>query len=89
MANLVEQFVGTLPERIAELRSACDRLDWEQLTLLAHRLKGAGGSYGYPDISRLAKIMEDSFRLHSADGFATWIGQLEQLSAAARAGLQT
>jgi HPt (histidine-containing phosphotransfer) domain-containing protein len=85
--DIVAAFVDGLAGRITELRQAYDRLDWDQLTILAHRLKGAGGSYGYPDLSTLGATMERSFRTQSADHFSTWIKQLEELSAAACAGL--
>jgi HPt (histidine-containing phosphotransfer) domain-containing protein len=85
--DLVEEFVEGLTGRVAQLRQAYERLDWGTLTTLAHQLKGAGGSYGYSDLSRLCATMEAAFRTHSADQFATWMSQLEQLIAAARAGL--
>lgn len=87
LADVVAEFVGELPGRISELRTAFDTLDWELLRTLAHRLKGAGGSYGYPDVSRLAATMEDAFREHRSDSFGEWINELQQLASAAQAGL--
>lgn len=87
LRDVVEEFVQGLSARIAEMRAAYARLDWELLRTLAHRLKGAGGSYGYPELSQLAAEMECGFRSHCAGQFNTWIRQLEQLSAAAREGL--
>lgn len=88
MYDLVEEFVNSLAERAADLRQAYERLDWDYLTTLAHQLKGAGGSYGYAELSELCALMETAFRTHSADEFASWIAQLEQLITAAHAGLQ-
>ncbi len=87
LRDVVEEFVHGLGERIEELRTAYAQLDWERLRTLAHRLKGAGGSYGYPALSQLAAQMECAFRAHCADQFNAWIRRLEELSAAARAGL--
>ena len=87
MLDLVEEFVNGLTNRADNFRQAHQRLDWDRLTALAHQLKGAGGSYGYPDLSTLGATMESSFRIHSAEQFASWMEQLESLSAAARAGL--
>ena len=87
MHDIVREFVDGLAKRVADLRQAYERLEWDRLTTLAHQLKGTGGSYGYPDVSALAATMERAFRTHSADRFATWIKQLDQLTAAARAGL--
>jgi HPt (histidine-containing phosphotransfer) domain-containing protein len=87
LRDVVEEFIQGLGGRIEELRTAYAQLDWERLRTLAHQLKGAGGSYGYPPISQLAAQMECAFRSHCADQFNAWMRQLEELSAAARAGL--
>jgi HPt (histidine-containing phosphotransfer) domain-containing protein len=88
MHDLVQEFIDGLPGRIADLRQAQGRLDWDVLAKLAHQLKGAGGSYGYPDLSRLGAQMEEHFRAHSIGSFSHWMEQLEHLTGAARAGLQ-
>jgi len=86
--DLVEGFVEGLSRRLNEFRQAFEQHDWDNLARLAHQLKGAGGSYGYADLSRLAKTMEDAFRAHSAGQFEEWMTRLEKLIAAAHAGLQ-
>lgn len=86
--DIIEEFVDGLSDRIVHLKQAFDELDWSQLKTLAHRLKGAGGSYGYPDISRLAARMEKDFGTRRSDSFEAQIRQLESLAAAAHAGLQ-
>jgi HPt (histidine-containing phosphotransfer) domain-containing protein len=85
--DLVIQFVEGLSQRADEFRQAFEQLDWDRLVRIAHQLKGAGGSYGYRDLSRLAREAEDAFRAHSAEHFAEWMVQFEQVIAAARAGL--
>jgi HPt (histidine-containing phosphotransfer) domain-containing protein len=87
LRDIVEEFIVGLDVRIHELQQAHERLDWEQLTTLAHRLKGAAGSYGYPDISRLCAEMEQHFRSHTTGDFARWMTQLALLTDAAREGL--
>jgi len=88
LRDIVEEFVNGLASRLEELKHAYETLDWDQLTTLAHRLKGAGGSYGYPDISQLCAEMEKSFRDHRADAFTSYSEQLNKLAAAAIAGLK-
>lgn len=88
LLDLVEEFVEGLGQRAEELRQAFEQLDWDCLVKIAHQLKGAGGSYGYGDLSKLAKEMEDAFRAHSAEHFARQMTQFEQLIAAAWAGLR-
>jgi HPt (histidine-containing phosphotransfer) domain-containing protein len=89
LRDLVQEFVEALPQRLEELRRAYESLDWDQLAVLAHRLKGAAGSYGYPDLSRLAAEMEEMFRLHQAEHFAQWLDRLRALIVAAKAGLES
>lgn len=86
--DIIEEFVDGLSDRIVHLKLAFDELDWSQLRTLAHRLKGAGGSYGYPEISQLAARMEQNFKTHRADDFDAQIHQLESLASAAHTGLQ-
>jgi len=88
LRDLVENFVNGLDDRLSRLRSACEKLDWQQLVLLTHQLKGAAGSYGYPQLSELAATMEQAVRARTADQLSDWLRQLEQLVAAAHAGLQ-
>ncbi len=87
LRDIVEEFVAGLAQRMDELRQAHEKLDFDQLTMLAHRLKGAAGSYGYPDISQLCAKLEQQFRAHQAEGFGQRMAELAAFVAAARAGL--
>ncbi len=87
LRDIVEEFVQNLDERMAEFKQAHAKMDWEHLTTLAHQLKGAAGSYGYPDISHLCAGMERHFRAHQADEIATMLNGLNELVAAAHEGL--
>lgn len=85
---VVEEFVAGLPSRIAEMRQAYAAHDWDQLRVLAHRLKGAGGSYGYPDVSHLCADLEQRCRAQDVGDFQHWLTQFEQLVAAMATGLK-
>ncbi len=58
LRDLLEMFVGTLPQRLAKLYQAAAEQDWEGLRRLAHQLKGAAGSYGYAPLSVTAAQLE-------------------------------
>jgi HPt (histidine-containing phosphotransfer) domain-containing protein len=58
MVELVEFFVGQMPERVRQLRESFDSGAIDELRTLAHQLKGAGGSYGFPQISESALHLE-------------------------------
>ena len=87
LLDIVQEFLDGIPTRIAELQAAFAAKNFETLEILAHRLKGAGGSYGYAELSALGAMMEQQFKAHSAGGFPNWMKQLEQLSEAAKRGL--
>lgn len=83
MADIVEDFVQGLSQRVAELKAANEKMNWEQLASLAHQLKGAGGSYGYPILSELAATMEAQFQQQDARDFESQVQRLEQITTAA------
>lgn len=60
LAELVEMFVDGLPARIAELKDLATSNDLESLCRAAHRLRGAGGSYGFSRVSCAAGRLEDA-----------------------------
>jgi PAS domain S-box-containing protein len=57
-AELLETFVGGLPERVEQIEEALGAGDGHLLAELAHRLKGAAGAYGFPRIARAAHLVE-------------------------------
>ncbi len=56
---------GVLPGYVAGLAREVGRLDrlvpagrWADVRRVAHQLRGSGGSYGFPDLTRLATAAE-------------------------------
>lgn len=58
MVDLVSAFVDGLPEAVNELGTLLSRRDWEGIKKRVHDLKGLGGGYGYPELTRLAFEIE-------------------------------
>jgi PAS domain S-box-containing protein len=56
--ELMRRFIEVWPHRVVEIRAALGRGDLEGLRRLAHQLKGAGGSYGFPAVSVAAGELE-------------------------------
>lgn len=56
--ELVDYFVGILPERVAQLEDAAARADTNALRTFAHQLKGSAPGFGFTDIGRLAADLE-------------------------------
>lgn len=85
---LLEMFVDELDDRIAAIRTQFDQSQGDRVRELAHQLKGAGGGYGYPQITEAAKALEDVLK---ADGpvaeVKAKIDQLDQVCQAAKRGM--
>jgi len=100
-AALRAQYVSRLPDKLAELESsfACVQATPADRELLrtfhrqAHSLTGSGASYGYPELSRTARILETALKQAmqspadmTAGDFAQIRQQLDAVSQAASAG---
>jgi HPt (histidine-containing phosphotransfer) domain-containing protein len=62
MLEIVREFAGELPARIAKLESHLAAGELRELQTLAHQLKGAGGGYGFPQITELAASLEAALK---------------------------
>lgn len=87
MRDLVEDFVSSLQARLQEFRSAHKSGDFPRLKVLAHQLKGAGGSYGYPDLTQLAADVEPRFATGDGTTFAQFEQRFMEMIHAAQRGL--
>jgi CheY-like chemotaxis protein len=58
IVRILPEFLGCLDARVQALSEALAGGNFEDLRRLAHQLKGAGGSYGYPPISAAAVKLE-------------------------------
>ncbi len=59
LCDVLSGFVTRLPTAAAELRILCDAGHASELSRAAHKLRGAGGSFGLPAISVAAARLED------------------------------
>jgi HPt (histidine-containing phosphotransfer) domain-containing protein len=58
LAPIVRMFVEELPERVRQLHEGWQAQRFEEVRRLSHQLKGAGGGYGFPGLSRAAGDVE-------------------------------
>lgn len=58
LGELIVLFVDEIPLRIASFLQSAHDGDWESVRRLAHQLKGAGGSYGFQQVTELAARLE-------------------------------
>lgn len=62
MFEIVREFATELPARIAKLEAHLASGALRELQTLAHQLKGAGGGYGFPQITELAASLEQALK---------------------------
>jgi len=87
LADIVEEFVHTLPQRIEEMQNALRAASFEQLKRLAHQLKGAGGSHGYEPLTETAAYLEIAAQGKAMNEIEERIHELNELVQRVQAGL--
>jgi len=56
--DLLEPFAAAIPERLCGILDSHRSATYDLLRTQAHQLKGAGGGYGFPQLSELAAELE-------------------------------
>ena len=79
MTEALEEFLGGLPEHIEFMRVSLAARCHEKLRRRGHQLKGAGGSYGYPQLSEAAKELETAADNADDEAAGLAIGKLATL----------
>ena len=86
LAEVLDQFVAGLPGQAKQMRAALANGCFEELQRLAHRLRGAGGSYGYPALSEAATRLGAPAEACDAEGAALAMKDLSGIVDAIVAG---
>jgi len=59
LQQMVDSFVSRLPDTVGEITTYYRQKQWPELAASSHRLKGAGGAFGFPELSVISQqIME-------------------------------
>lgn len=75
-ATLVKGFLSSLGDYVRQLRAALNSENQEELRFLVHQLKGMGGSFGYPEITDLARAIESAAKTQNSEQAGALAGQL-------------
>ena len=62
MLEIVCEFARELPARAAMLEALLATRSTTELQTLAHQLKGAGGGYGFAQITEVAAVLEQALK---------------------------
>lgn len=77
---IVEQFADGLPRLLGEMRSAWDSRNFSELRELAHKLKGTGGTVGFPDFTEPSERLQSLAECSTEEGIDPVLQELEELA---------
>jgi HPt (histidine-containing phosphotransfer) domain-containing protein len=78
IAALVPRFLANRAADVGKIRAALADADFEAIRGSAHGMKGAGGGYGFPEISRLGAALEEGARQRDAAAISALLASLEE-----------
>lgn len=79
IGQLFEDFLERLAQTTSMMADAFAKADWPGLTRLAHSLKGAGGSYGYPVLTSCAARLERAAKAQDHSQIAHSLQELQSV----------
>ncbi len=79
LVDLIDEFAAGLGSDIKAMRKVMESGDLDGLHRLAHQMKGAGGSYGYPMLTEEGKMLEDAAKAKDIEASTTALDKLEVL----------
>ncbi len=86
MAAILERFVAGLDAQVRAMHEAITDHRYEDLRRAAHRMKGAGGSYGYPALTDAARALEDAAKNEDPAAATSALRRLTALCQAVQRG---
>lgn len=78
IAALVPRFLANRAADVDKIRAALADGNFEAIHVSAHGMKGAGGGYGFPEISRLGAALEEGARQRDASAIAVLVASLKE-----------
>ena len=78
--EIVEEFIQRLREKLVAMQVALEQGRGEELRSLAHWLKGAGGSAGFPMFTEPAKNLEQVARQNHLEEAGPWLDQIVSIT---------
>jgi DNA-binding NtrC family response regulator len=75
-AEYLARTQDTIAALCIQIESPLDLAAWSSIRATAHRLRGSGGSYGFPELSQIAGELEDASGLLDLPKVTSLVGQL-------------
>ena len=86
LAGILSGFVERLSGQLDALCKALEEERFEDVERLAHRIKGVGGSYGYPTLSNVANSLELAAKTQDVAGAAAALAGVKEVCTAIQTG---
>lgn len=77
IAELVPRFLANRTADVGKIRAALAGADFEAIRAAAHAMKGAGGGYGFAEISRLGAALEEGALQRDVAAITALVARLE------------
>jgi signal transduction histidine kinase/DNA-binding NarL/FixJ family response regulator len=79
MTAVIGDFVAGLPAQVSKIQALVDGRDLGELRRAVHQLKGAGGGYGFPQITQFALQAENQLKASAGDLTQDVVGRVNEL----------
>ena len=76
--DLIPGFLENRQKDIKTILEALDQGDYETIRLLGHRMKGAGGGYGFDAITDIGRSIEQGVKEKNPEGVRRWVKELSK-----------
>jgi HPt (histidine-containing phosphotransfer) domain-containing protein len=77
IADLVPRFVEVCLQGCAELRQALAEERWSAAGTIGHTLRGAGGGYGFDEVTQIGRAIQEAADAHDSAGLSALAERLE------------
>ncbi|MBS1259574.1 MAG: Sensor histidine kinase RcsC [Candidatus Scalindua arabica] len=89
LVELIDEFAAGLEADVESMRKVLESGDHDGLRRLAHQMKGAGGSYGYPMLTEAAKAIEEAAKAEDVKAGTVALDKLEAFCRSVIRGRET
>jgi len=71
--DLIPGFLENRQEDIKSIYDALKKEDYETIRILGHSMKGAGGGYGFDEITDIGRLIEESAEGKNQEEIKKWV----------------
>jgi HPt (histidine-containing phosphotransfer) domain-containing protein len=78
LADLIPGFLENRESDVETIKKAVERGDFEEVRVLAHNMKGAGGGYGFETITEIGDALEQAAKQGDTDVILAQVAELSR-----------